>query len=95
MYTDALSCIKHSFENTKTGMFCLRKTAEFRLRETSTFVAILFSLTTVEMVRFELMTPCLPDKCSPSELHPRFLMTAIRIDIFPDISTSNSEQFRG
>ncbi len=54
-------------------MFCLRKTAEFRLRETSTFVAILFSLTTVEMVRFELMTPCLPDKCSPSELHPRIL----------------------
>ena len=35
----------------------------------------------VEMVRFELMTPCLPDKCSPSELHPR-IMSAIWISTF-------------
>ena len=65
-------------------MFCLRKTAEFRLRETSTFVAILFSPTTVEMVRFELMTPCLPDKCSPSELHPRIMSVMFCFDSLGD-----------
>ena len=39
----------------------------------------------VEMVRFELMTPCLPDKCSPSELHPHVnVCHCYRSDILGD-----------
>ena len=49
------------------------------------FVAVPSGLATVEMVRFELMTPCLPDKCSPSELHPRVnVCHCYRSDILGD-----------